>query len=172
MRRAGEINEKSCALRLLAATHLVLTYGEHPLELEPALRPLLTFTCSPQRTILAFRRYASKVWLHQLGGLLQLGQLVCAMRVVGGQRVVSVRSSGARGYEHGVRSCDAAACRLSWRLAAHPAAARIRAVRRLYATDQHGWKLASCLLSALGKDQSSAHDGTAIRWSARLAKLA
>ena len=42
----------------------------------------------------------------------------------------------------------------------------------LYATDQHGWKLASCLLSALGKDQSSAHDGTAIRWSARLAKLA
>ena len=30
----------------------------------------------------------------------------------------------------------------------------------LYATDQHGWKLASCLLSALGKDQSSAHDVT------------
>ena len=28
----------------------------------------------------------------------------------------------------------------------------------LYATDQHGWKLASCLLSALGKDQSSAHE--------------
>ena len=42
----------------------------------------------------------------------------------------------------------------------------------LYATDQHGWKLASCLLSALGKDQSSAHDGIAMRWSARLAKLA
>ena len=42
----------------------------------------------------------------------------------------------------------------------------------LYATDQHGWKLGSCLLSALGKDQSSAHDDTAIRWSARLAKLA
>ena len=42
----------------------------------------------------------------------------------------------------------------------------------LYATDQHGWKLASCLLSALGKDQSSAHDGTAIRWSARLANVA
>ena len=42
----------------------------------------------------------------------------------------------------------------------------------LYAMDQHGWKLASCLLSALGKDQSSARDGTAFRWSARLAKLA
>ena len=42
----------------------------------------------------------------------------------------------------------------------------------LYATDQHGWKLSSCLLSALGKDQSSAHDGTAIRWSVRLAKMA
>ena len=42
----------------------------------------------------------------------------------------------------------------------------------LYATDQHGWKLASCLLSALAKDQSSAHDRTAIRWRARVAKLA
>ena len=42
----------------------------------------------------------------------------------------------------------------------------------LYATDLHDWKLGCCLLSALGKDQSSAHDGTAIRWSARLAKLA
>ena len=42
----------------------------------------------------------------------------------------------------------------------------------LYATDQHGWKLCRCLLSALGKDQSSAHDGTAIRWYLRVAKLA
>ena len=42
----------------------------------------------------------------------------------------------------------------------------------LYATDQHGWKLGRCLLSALGKDQSSAHDGSAIRWRARVAKLA
>ena len=42
----------------------------------------------------------------------------------------------------------------------------------LYATDQYGWKLSSCLLSAFGKDQSSAHDGTAIRWRARVAKLA
>jgi hypothetical protein len=69
------------------------------------------------------------VWLHQLGGLLQLSQLVCAMRVVGGQRVMSVRSSGERGDEPGARSCDAAVCRLSLRLAAHPAAARIRAIR-------------------------------------------
>ena len=50
--------------------------------------------------IRALGRYAGKVWLHQLGGLLQLGQLVCAMRVVGGQRVMSVRSSGERGDEH------------------------------------------------------------------------
>ena len=42
----------------------------------------------------------------------------------------------------------------------------------LYATYQHGWKLSSCLLSALGKDQSSTHDGAAIRWRARVAKLA
>ena len=42
----------------------------------------------------------------------------------------------------------------------------------VYATDQHGWKPCRCLFSALGKDQSSAHDGTAIRWRARVAKLA
>ena len=118
----------SRGLRLLATTHLGMTSGEHPLELEPALRPLLTCTCSPQRTILAFRRYAGKVWLLELGGLLQLDQLVCALCIVGGQHVVSVRSSGERGDEPEARSCDAAACRLSWRCAAHPAAARIRAV--------------------------------------------
>ena len=56
----------SRALRLLAATHLVLTSGDHLLELEPALRPLLTCTCTPQRTILACRRYAGKVWLLEL----------------------------------------------------------------------------------------------------------
>ena len=128
-RQTDEVDQKSCALRLLAATHRGLTSGEHLLELEPALRPALTFTCSPRRRIRAFGRYAGKVWLHKLGGLLQLGQLVCAMRVVGGQRVMSVRSSGERGDEPGARSCDAAACRLSWRLAAHPAAARIRAIR-------------------------------------------
>ena len=118
-RQTDEVDETSRALRLLATTHLGMTSGEHPLELEPALRPLLTCTCSPQRTILAFRRYAGKVWLLELGGLLQLGQLVCAMGIVGGQRVVSVRSSGERADEHGARSCDAAACRLSWQLAAH-----------------------------------------------------
>ena len=35
------------------------------------------------------------MWLLELGGLLQLDQLVCASRcIVGGQHVVSVRSSG------------------------------------------------------------------------------
>ena len=42
----------------------------------------------------------------------------------------------------------------------------------LYTMDQHGWKLGRCLLSALGTDQSSAHHGIAIRWRARVAKLA
>ena len=132
-RQTDEVDEASCTLRLLAATHRGLTSGEHPLELEPALRPLLTCTCSPQRTILAFRRYAGKVWLLELGGLLQLGQLVYSMDIVGGQRAMGVRSSGERADEHGARSCDAAACRLSWQLAAHLSAARIRAVRNGFA---------------------------------------
>ena len=42
----------------------------------------------------------------------------------------------------------------------------------LYATDLHDWKLCCCLLSAVGTNQSSTHDGTAIRWRARLTKLA
>ena len=42
----------------------------------------------------------------------------------------------------------------------------------LYATDLHDWKLCRCLLSAVGTNQSSTHDGTAIRWSARLANIA
>ena len=42
----------------------------------------------------------------------------------------------------------------------------------LYTMDQHGWKRCRCLFSAVGTEQSSAHDGTAIRWRARLAKLA
>ena len=41
----------------------------------------------------------------------------------------------------------------------------------LYAMDQHGWKRCRCLFNAVDTDQSSAHDGTAIRWRARLAKL-
>jgi hypothetical protein len=42
----------------------------------------------------------------------------------------------------------------------------------LYAMDQHGWKRYRCPFSALDKDRSSAHDGIAMRWSARLAKSA
>jgi hypothetical protein len=42
----------------------------------------------------------------------------------------------------------------------------------LYATDQHDWKLPSCLSSALGTDQSSARHGIATRWGARVAKIA
>ena len=59
------------------------------------------------------------------------------------------------------------------RVGSHGAAQLIlqRLAFGLYATDQHVWKLVSCLLSALGKDQSSAQDDTAIRWSARVAKL-
>ena len=131
--RTGKVDEMSRGLHLVASTHLVLTSGEHLLKVQLALSCLLPCTCSPQRTILAFRRYAGKVWLLELGGLLQLGQLVCAMGIVGGQRVVSVRSSGERADEHGARSCDAAACRLSWQLAAHLSAARIRAVRNGFA---------------------------------------
>ena len=41
----------------------------------------------------------------------------------------------------------------------------------LYATDQHGWKLSCCLLSALGTYQLSACHGIAIRWSARVASM-
>ena len=67
-RRADEVDEKSRALCLMAATHRGLTSGEHLLELEPSLRPALTFTCSPQRRIRAFGACAGKWWLHQLGG--------------------------------------------------------------------------------------------------------
>jgi hypothetical protein len=127
-RQTDEVDEASRGLRLVATIHRGSTSGEHPLDLEPALRPALTITRSPRRRIRAFGRYAGQGWLHQLGGLMQLGQLVCAMRVVGRQRVMSVRSSGARGDEPEARSCDAAACRLLWRFAAHLPAARIRAV--------------------------------------------
>ena len=106
-----------------------MTSDDHPLEVERAVRPLLTCPCSPQRAIRAFGRCAGKGWLLELGGLVQLGQLVCAMRIVGGLRAMGVSSSRELGDELEARSGDAAACRLSWRLAAHPAAARIRAVR-------------------------------------------
>ena len=42
----------------------------------------------------------------------------------------------------------------------------------LYATDLHDWKLSRCLLRAIGTGQSIVHDGSAIRWRARVAKLA
>ena len=42
----------------------------------------------------------------------------------------------------------------------------------LSAPDLHDWKLGRCLLSAVGTNQSRARDGTATRWSARVAKLA
>ena len=42
----------------------------------------------------------------------------------------------------------------------------------LYTMDQHGWKRCRCLLSTVGTDQSSARNGIAIRWRARLAKIA
>ena len=93
-RQTDKVNEMSGGLRLPAATHRGLTSGKHLLELEPALRPLLTFTCSPQRMIRAFCRCAGKGWLHKLGGLLQLGQCFGAMRIFGGMRVMGVRSCG------------------------------------------------------------------------------
>jgi hypothetical protein len=42
----------------------------------------------------------------------------------------------------------------------------------LYTMDQHGWKRCRCLLSAVSTDQPSARHGIAIRWRARLAKIA
>ena len=76
-----------------------MTSDNHPFELEPELRPLLTCTCSPQRLIRAFGRCAGKGWLLELGGLVQLGQLVCAMRIVGGLRAMGVSSSRELGDE-------------------------------------------------------------------------
>ena len=82
----------SRALRLVASTHLVWTSGEHLLKVQLALSCLLTCTCSPKRAIQAFRRYAGKVWLHELGGEILLSQLFCAMRIVGGLREVAESS--------------------------------------------------------------------------------
>jgi hypothetical protein len=100
----------SRGLRLVASTHLVLTSGEHLLKVQLALSCLLPCTCSPQRTIQAFRRCAGKGWLLELGGLLQLGQLVCAMGIVGGQRAMGVKSSGERADEPEARLCDTPGC--------------------------------------------------------------
>ena len=65
--RTDKVDEMSGALRLPATTHRGMTSGKHPLELEPALRPRPTCTCSPQRLIRAFGRCAGKGWLQQLG---------------------------------------------------------------------------------------------------------
>ena len=97
-RRSNKVDEMSGALRLSATTHLVMTSGKPLLELEPALRPLLTCTCSPRRTIRAFRRYAGKVWLLELGGLLQLDQLVCALCIVGRQAACGEREEQRRAW--------------------------------------------------------------------------
>ena len=98
-RRPDKVNETSSALRLPAATHRRMTSDDHPLEVERAVRPLLTCPCSPQRAIRAFGRCAGKGWLLELGGLVQLGQLVCAMRIVGGLRAMGVSSSRELGDE-------------------------------------------------------------------------
>ena len=89
----------SGGLCLQAATHRVLTSGKRLFELQPALRPLLHFTCSPQRTIQAFRRCAGKVWLHELGSDMLLSQCFDAMRTVSGLREVGASSCGSGGDE-------------------------------------------------------------------------
>ena len=89
----------SRGLRLVASTHLVLTSGEHLLKVKLALSCLLTCTCSPRRTIQAFRRCAGKVWLHELGGEMLLGQCFGAMRIIGGLREVGTSSCGSGGDE-------------------------------------------------------------------------
>ena len=109
-RRTDKVDEMSHAFRLLATTHRGLTSGKHPLELEPSLRPALTFTCPPQRTIRAFRRCAGKGWLHQLCFQQQHDQLFCAMRIVDGQRVMGVSSYGKLGDEPEARLCDTPVC--------------------------------------------------------------
>ena len=122
----------SGGLRLPAATHRGLTSGKHLLELEPALRPLLTCTCSPQRMIRAFGRFAGKWWLHQLGGYQQREQLVGAMCIFRGLRVMAmqmgVRSCRWREDELEARLSHAPACTLLMALAAQLAADRMRAV--------------------------------------------
>ena len=59
----------------------------------------------------------------------QLHQLFCAMRIISGQRVLGVSSSGERGDEPEARSSDAATCTVLMALAAQLAAGRIWAVR-------------------------------------------
>ena len=67
-RRPDKVDETSSALHLPTATHRRMTSDDHPLEVERAVRPLLTCPCSPQRAIRAFGRCAGKGWLLELGG--------------------------------------------------------------------------------------------------------
>ena len=109
-RRTGKVDEISRGLCLPAPTHLVLTPYEHLLELEPALRPLLTFTFSPPRMIRAFGRCAGKGQLHQLGGHRQRAQLNSSVSGTSGMHVVGVSSCRERGDQPRPRFCDAAVC--------------------------------------------------------------
>ena len=102
-RRTDKVDEMSHGLRLVASTHLVLTSGEHLLKVQLALSCLLPCTCSPQRTIQAFRRCAGKGWLLELGFQQQLGQRMCAMRIIGRLRVAGERSCRSGGVELGAR---------------------------------------------------------------------
>ena len=138
------------------------SHNNHPFELEPELRPLLTCTCSPQRLIRAFGRCAGKGWLLERGGQQQLEQRFGAMRSFGRLRVEGVSSSRSRGDEPGARCCDAAVCTaLESCGGLQPNLKRIAC--GLYAWDVHAWKLSRCLLRALGTDQSGTRDGIAIR---------
>jgi hypothetical protein len=111
-RRTDKVDEVSGGLRLPAATHGELTSGKHPSELEPALRPLLTFTCSPQRMIRAFGRCAGEGWLDEFGGQLLLSQCVSVMSIIDGLHEVGVSSCRERGYEPEARYSDTPVCTL------------------------------------------------------------
>ena len=79
--------------------------------------------------IRAFGRFAGKWWLHQLGGYQQCEQLVGAMCIFRGLRVMGVRSCRWREDELEARLSHAPVCTLLMALAAQLAADRMRAVR-------------------------------------------
>ena len=128
-RRTDKVDEVSGGLRLPAATHGELTSGKHPSELEPALRPLLTFTCSPQRMIRAFGRCAGKGWLDEFGGQLLLSQCVSVMSIIDGLHEVGVSSCKSMDTSRKLDILTRRCARCSWWLAAQLAADRMRAVR-------------------------------------------
>ena len=137
-RRTDKVDDMSGGLRLPAATHRGLTSGKHLLELEPILIPLglalvccvliCSCTCSPQRMIRAFGRFAGKWWLHQLGGYQQCEQLVGAMCIFRGLCVMGVRSCRWCEDELEARLSHTPVCTLLMALAAQLAADRMRAV--------------------------------------------